>query len=535
MPLLSTEGTNSLTLEIDTAPSNERVRLINLVDREMYGAFNDKVRSDFVTLATKIRGFFYYRNKIIAHGAGTSGRFSKHWANRCNEFTIPDYIFYGIQAGSYPALVVSVEGAEDDVAQGAKDFKKAAGNAEKAFYLSISCSGGAKCNLGALEQAALDPRAERFALLFNNIEDLDNVKIIPGLGKTTRQIYQGFREHELILNPILGPEAIAWSTRMKGGTATQLILDTAFCLATMPRLESIKDFRKTLDLFLKGYENSANAVGAVIDDLAEVVERVTESLSNKGHIYYLGSGEYGKLGILDASECNPTFGARHEDVRGFIEGGWQKFITPEQFAEFSLTGKKFIYDNPLGLEYFNALQLSENDIVVFLGETKLSKNLKNSYSVAYEKGAKTIEMIINPEKEQEFGVYPSISSNMFFDYHWYKLNAMKLLLNTITTASYAPLKAYGNKMIDLRLKNDKLISRGIRIIQEIIQDPILSKQDIIAQFDYATRMAGKTSYGEVDHLIPSALLKLKGIGYELGVRYLNEDPVVRRVIKKYCK
>lgn len=148
----------------------------------------------------------------------------------------------------------------------------------------------------------------------------------------------------IILNPVVGPEPITGSTRMKGGTATKFLLDAALAqaldtfrpatlvdlaFATASRLpdDTVATTRSlSLRTFL-AFERTARAVylcppGSTTHPLARAVALAGDAIARGGHLYYLGVGIHGILGLIDASECPPTFGAALDDVRGFVQGGW---------------------------------------------------------------------------------------------------------------------------------------------------------------------------------------------------------------------
>ena len=543
--MVTTEGINPLTGNVDLLSPLDRVKALHKVDMEMYRGFTDEKREDIVSLAEKFREHLYINNKIVLHGAGTSGRFAVNLANEYNNLLFND-TFHGIIAGGYQALLKSVEGAEDNLQQGAENFKNSIGNSQKVLYVSISCSGGAKCNLGALEEALKYPNVERVSLMFNDVENLSTHRI-PELGKSVREIYEGFTEKDLIVNPILGPEAIAGSTRMKGGTATQIILDSALTLATMFDKER-KESRSTLDSMLESYEQNVASLGEVSHQISKIADLATESLLNGGHVYYVGtfrskilddgypdltSPGYGWLGILDASECSPTFGAKFEDVRGFIEGGWSKLLSLSQISNLTSIDEKFIEDYRIDLKYFKQLPLNYNDLVIFLGEGKLHQHIFDLYWQA-GKPAKVAEIILNAERKWDSGgIYPQIDESNLYCSVGNKKNIMKLILNTISTAAYVGCgKTHGNRMIDLRLGNDKLIARALKTVEDITGK---DKVSIKHYFDEVLKRSGKESYAAVDNFVPLVMLSMAGLEYDSAKAELEKEPLIRKIIDRHYK
>lgn len=206
-----------------------------------------------------------------------------------------------------------------------------------------------------------------------------------------------------------------------------------------------------------------HAVEKAIPQIEALVQQVVNKLENGGRLFYLGAGTSGRLGILDASECPPTFGVSHDLVIGLIAGGDSAIRKAVEFAEDSVN-QGFI-----DLQNYN---ISKNDIVIgiaasgttpyVLGAIKAcndtnivtgcitcNKNSPLSLSAQYP-----IEVVVGPE-------FVTGSSRMKAG------TAQKLVLNMITTTTMIKLnKVKGNKMVDMQLSNYKLVDRGIRMLMK---------------------------------------------------------------------
>lgn len=545
MSSLITEGTNKITENIDIMNPEDKVNALIEVDKEMFSHLESSFADQLAEFSERVYQTLRNDGLVLYHGAGTSGRLAKHAGNEHERFHKgclmfgngrPLRNFKGIIAGGYPALVRSVEGAEDDAAQGAQDVLKTLEDVENALYVSITCSGGAKCNLGGLEAALMESKSgkqvDRVAILFNELEHLDNQTSIDAIGKTVQEVYEGFGGRDLIINPLLGEEAIAGSTRMKGGSMTQLILDVAYNAAIESILEgNAKLTPQTVRNFLEGYKQCITSLEDVKEQLIPVVEAATQSLRKGGNIYYLGGYYFGGLGITDASETVPTFGAPYGQVRGYMIKGWDSFVTFDEMMEMD---SRTIHEHPLSLEDFAKKDLTENDLVILLGrqypKMGVEYPLLKTFETAKDKGAKTASLIIDGH-ENGLGVFPQMPTEHYEFYLGYDKYVMKFLLNTISTCAYVSMgKTYGNLMIDLKLSNDKLIERGVRIINSITgQD----EEHILYHLNHTTALAGKKAYGEVNHLIPTALLMMAGLDYGEAVKKLGENLSVRNVLTAY--
>ena len=201
-----------------------------------------------------------------------------------------------------------------------------------------------------------------------------------------------------------------------------------------------------------------------INQISQLVEKVTSKLSKNGRLFYIGSGTSGRLGILDASECPPTFCVDNDIVIGLIAGGDAAIRNSIESAE----------DNTI--QAWNELKkydINEKDIVIGIsasGSTPyvlggLKECQKNSIFTGcitcnqYTEIAKysdiAIEVVVGPE-------FVTGSTRMKAG------TAQKMVLNMISTATMVSMgKVYGNLMVDLMAVNDKLIDRGIRIIQNL--------------------------------------------------------------------
>jgi N-acetylmuramic acid 6-phosphate (MurNAc-6-P) etherase len=538
--MLVTESPHPGTSDIDSASPRDRAHMLARANLEIIDGFNEAARTSVESLASKIRDMISSCGRIILHGAGTSGRLAVYSANEYNSI-LGKELFYGIIAGGYPAMVMSIEGAEDDVSGGQRDLEHAALGSRKSIYVSISCSGGAKCNLGALHSASLDERIERAAILFNPIAELDNTSQVPSIGRTTREIYSAFGDSELVINPVIGPEPITGSTRMKGGTATMMILDMAFRLAinySSPMIHQM-GISEMLDKYAKSFEALDRSAGQI----AQVAELAARALLNGGHVYYVGDDHghspvalrvwpsAGLLGILDASECLPTFGASFDDFRGFTRGGWSGILTEAQLRR---TDANFMKTKPISLEDFRPLP-GPNDLVIALLDSRGERPDISSYlNTAHIKGAEIRYLKANGRNGQssDHRVYlPEVPNGFEPRFNGFEKAVLKSALNMISTGAYTSLgKIYGNRMVDLRLSNDKLIERGSRIVNELTGVPL---EQVRAYFKAVQMHSGESNYADVKYMVPLTILTIRGVPYQTAVSELNKIRNIRQVLHNH--
>ena len=203
------------------------------------------------------------------------------------------------------------------------------------------------------------------------------------------------------------------------------------------------------------------AVEKSLPQIENLVEKVISKLKSGGRLFYIGAGTSGRLGILDASECPPTFGVPHELVIGLIAGGDSAIRKAVEFAEDSTTQ---------GWQDLLAYNINSNDIVIGIAASGTTPyvisaldtcNLNsiitgcitcNHNSPLSQIAQFPIEVIVGPE-------FVTGSSRMKAG------TAQKFVLNMITTTTMIQLgKVKGNKMVDMQLSNNKLVDRGTKMI-----------------------------------------------------------------------
>lgn len=203
------------------------------------------------------------------------------------------------------------------------------------------------------------------------------------------------------------------------------------------------------------------AVGKVLPELARAVDRVVEAVRSGGRLFYAGAGTSGRLGILDASECPPTFGTEPGLVQGLIAGGEGAVFRAVEGAE----------DEPDGaVEALDARDLRSADIVVGIAASGVTPWVLGALDHARSLGCATILVSCSPSAaaavEADVKIVPEVGPEVVTGSTRLKAGtATKLVLNTLTTAAMVRLgKTYGNLMVDLKPTNAKLRDRSCRIL-----------------------------------------------------------------------
>ncbi len=207
------------------------------------------------------------------------------------------------------------------------------------------------------------------------------------------------------------------------------------------------------------------AVEAEIPFIEKAVELVVDKLKGGGRLFYFGAGTSGRLGVLDAVECPPTFGTPPDLIQGFIAGGKDAMFKAQEGAEdFEKNGAGDIL----------AAGVSDSDVVCGLAASKRTPYVIGAIKKAKGIGASTIFITTNPRKhlvleEADIAICPEVGPEVIMGSTRMKSGtAQKLVLNMLTTTVMIRLgKVYENMMIDLQMTNRKLVERSKKIIMTI--------------------------------------------------------------------
>lgn len=570
-----TELTNSLTTDIDLATPSGIVKILRQTDAQIFNgwstydglcdaAFLKRMRKAVDEAAAILS--YNGKKKIIISGAGTSGRLAMIAArsfNRIARLAGADPCFHYLIAGGDLALIKAQEGAEDDPITAQRELEQIAGDAEKVLYIGVTCGFSAAYIAGQLNYAS--DRDNYFSILMGfNPQELARKIKIEKWDRSFYDVVQKIKDHPrcVLINPIVGPEPVTGSTRMKGGSATKLLLEVIFTAAMVKAknlspntlsypLKSVAwDMDSLIFSMLRQYENTRVDTYSQIPDIAHLVELGSMALKAHKHIYYIGPDTFGILGTVDASECPPTFGASFDDVRGYLPNGWPELLNTDK--DLSSEGK----DYQIALDDFirdKLPHLTPEDLVIILGKEQNIEGLGNLLERIKAMEAKLGAVLINPIYASFPGFDAVINlrldptglviyNEMLAEY------ATKLVLNAITTGSHILAgKVYQNRMIDLNISNNKLFYRTINILKDIVgADEKTAKLSILRSIyktDQPTKEQIDTPVSEhikaglwKKKMVPKALLMATGnFTYEQAEKALEKEPIVRAIIEKIAK
>lgn len=235
------------------------------------------------------------------------------------------------------------------------------------------------------------------------------------------------------------------------------------------------DILSTLDMVRKMNEEDKLVALAVEDEsehIAEAIDIIAKQFLKGGKLYYFGAGTSGRLGILDASECPPTFSVSSDMVQGYMAGGDKAFRTAVEGAE----------DN-FDFGYEDAKPLTDKDVAVVISASGNPKYLTGVIKRADEVNCKTIAITCNHKgkiaEDAGLVICVEVGPEVIAGSSRLKAGtAQKMILNMLSTGSMIKIgKTYENFMIDLKATNEKLKDRAIRIVAQIAE---VSHSDALA-------------------------------------------------------
>lgn len=205
------------------------------------------------------------------------------------------------------------------------------------------------------------------------------------------------------------------------------------------------------------------AIEKALPQIGTLIDSVISKLDNGGRLFYIGAGTSGRLGIVDASECPPTYGVDHGLVIGIIAGGDSAIRKAVEFAEDS---------THQGWTDLQEHTVSEKDIVVGISASGTAPYVIGALKDCQKNGITTGCISCNPNSPMadvsDFPIAVVVGPEFVTGSTRMKAGtAQKLVLNMITTTTMVKLgKVKGNKMVDMQLSNNKLVDRGVRMIMD---------------------------------------------------------------------
>ncbi|WP_256593536.1 N-acetylmuramic acid 6-phosphate etherase [Yersinia frederiksenii] len=228
------------------------------------------------------------------------------------------------------------------------------------------------------------------------------------------------------------------------------------------------------------------AIRLVIPAIAQAVDLAATALSQGGRLIYLGAGTSGRLGVLDASECPPTFGVPHGMVIGLIAGGPGALLKAVEGAEDDMS---------LGERDLQDLKLTPTDMVVGLAASGRTPYVIGALRYARQLGCPTAAISCNPDspiaQEAQVAISPVVGPEALTGSTRMKSGtAQKLVLNMLSTGVMVKLgKVYQNLMVDVKATNEKLVDRACRIVVEATGASRVEAEHALSQTEFEVKPA----------------------------------------------
>ncbi|XP_067312159.1 glucokinase regulatory protein isoform X3 [Pseudorasbora parva] len=602
-----TEKCNPISRDIDRAHSKQMVQILKRCDAEMFEKkinhdpfyqrlYSSPVIQTMVDVAKRVEMILRdpEESLIVLSGCGTSGRIAflltsfNEMLNAQRQKQICSYII----AGGDRALLTSQEAPEDDPELGARMLDKVCAGKKHVLFFGISCGMSAPFVAGQLDFCLNHLDIFTPVLLGFNPVHMASGTVSPRLcnqwhipkqcnmrncidldrqhfgchGNTVRSSFRLNKEkHEHLGGD--GAEAISGSSRMKGGSATKIILETVLLAGHEAAFTDKMMTPECMSSWITASEMVYETTYCHGDELAALIHRAGESLKLKAHVYYFGWQTLGIIGMTDASECIPTYGAGtlsnvskkkfcpdFGDIRGFINNGFSEMKNNE--GDLSSLGPEFIISHK---DFVDTIlpSLSPHDMILFLftvnddlHEVKalvnqLRQKTSNLHAIAHDLEKFTFpEGVCNMFESVLNITWPFSSENensAVMRQHW-ELST-KLCLNAISTGAHVLKgKVYMNYMIDLRVTNSKLYRRAINILQRFtgsfttecesaLLRAIYSTDELTEDMISADVRTHTDAANRRERVVPTALVMIQsGCTHAEAQHHLDCHPVIRDAV-----
>lgn len=230
----------------------------------------------------------------------------------------------------------------------------------------------------------------------------------------------------------------------------------------------------------------AMAVEKEAEQIAKAIDYIAEAFNKGGRLIYFGAGTSGRLGVLDASECPPTFGTDKELVQGYIAGG-------DYALRNAIEGAEDNYHD--GVDKIEMLNITDKDVVVGITASGRTKYVQGAIDTANKKGCITIGICNNkPSKLHDIckiTICPIVGPEVIQGSTRLKAGtSQKMVLNMLTTGAMIKVgKVYKNYMVDMKATNEKLLDRAVRLVVDITGIEYESGLDVLKKCDFNVKLA----------------------------------------------
>ncbi|XP_028255906.1 glucokinase regulatory protein isoform X2 [Parambassis ranga] len=603
------EKSNPLTCDIDRASAESIVKMLHRCDVQMFqeeseGTYQRLLSDQVVKTLAEVakRAELILKDPqdslVVLSGCGTSGRLAFLIAARFNRALRQlkqNPVYSYIIAGGDRALLSSQEAPEDDPKLGMLSLKKVCEGKKRVLFVGISCGLSAPFVAGQLDFCLQHPEVYTPVLIGFNPAHQARDEAMPGCTFTFHSVVQRMQEHAnaFLINPAVGPEAISGSSRMKGGSATKILLEVVLSAAQAAAFSRTPVTCNGIVQHIGAHKRTVDVTYSECEGIAALVEAAGRSLQGGGCVCYLGWGSLAVLSLMDASECNPTFGADYEDVRGFISGGYAEL----NINEGSLTslGPDFCIAHE---DFLHLLlpRLTDKDTVLLIythcddvGDVlKLARRVRekmvNLHAFYHQADGDTSAALQQVSIHQSLFLYIYVSiyrsvyvffllqddinklclstlnitwpaaampfcrqnrtlSSVSVPQQW-ELST-KLVLNAVSTGAHILKgKIYQNHMIDVQVTNSKLYRRATRLLQRLSGRPGPQCEEALLKAIYQVEeLTGDIPSCDITththkarsrtKVVPAALVcLLTGCSLVEAESHLKQRPIIREAVEE---
>jgi N-acetylmuramic acid 6-phosphate etherase len=276
-----------------------------------------------------------------------------------------------------------------------------------------------------------------------------------------------------------------------------------------------KSVEEIIDIFNIEDQKAVSAVIKEKESIAKTINLIVKAFNKNGRLFYVGAGTSGRLGVLDSSECPPTFGVPREMVQGIIAGGYEALVRSIERAE----------DKPEdGAQAIRDRCVNANDVVVGIASSGRTPYVIGALEEAHNIGAKTALLQCNPlQVKHEFidiFILPIVGPEIITGSTRLKAGTVtKLILNMLSSISMIKIgKVYNNLMVDVQACNDKLVDRAKRLIVEIGGVDSIKAEGLLNQANGSAKIA--------------IVMAKRNVGYNEAIKLLKENgDLLRKVIE----
>jgi N-acetylmuramic acid 6-phosphate etherase len=269
--------------------------------------------------------------------------------------------------------------------------------------------------------------------------------------------------------------------------------------ANLDRLSTLE----LVDLFNREDVHTIEAIAGARVELALAIDTIADSIRQGGRLFYIGAGTSGRLGVLDAAECPPTFCTPPELVQGILAGGAGALIkSSEGLEDIASDGAQAMVDNQIG----------QHDVVVGITAGGTTPYVHGAIAAAKQRGAKTVfiacvpanQVVSSADIDIRLPVGPEILSGST---RLKSGTVTKMALNILSTGSMVKLgKVYGNRMVDVAVTNTKLLDRALQIIQDLTELDRAAASELLTASDRSVKVALLMHWHQIDRVRAEAIL-----------------------------